>query len=146
MTKITRTAAFATAFLTAVALLVATQTFAGGHALSTEEVLNKHLASFGAGDVDAIMEDYTDDSVIILQSGVLDGPEAIRGLFEALVAEFSKPGMTFSLDATHISGNVAYIVWHAETANNIYEYATDTFVIQDGKIQTQTVAFSASPK
>lgn len=146
MTKIIRTAAFAAAFLIAAAFLVPTQSFAGGHALSTEEVLTKHLTSFGAGDVDAIMEDYTDDSVIVLQSGVLDGPEAIRGLFVALVAEFSKPGMTFSLDTTHISGNVAYIVWHAETADNVYEYATDTFVIEDGKIQTQTVAFAVSPK
>ncbi|SMX24062.1 nuclear transport factor 2 family protein [Boseongicola aestuarii] len=126
--------------------LFATQAFPGGHALSTEEVLNKHLTSFGAGDVDAIMEDYTEDSVIILQSGVLAGPDAIRGLFDALVAEFSKPGMTFSLDATHINEDVAFIVWHAETADNVYEYATDTFVIKDGKIRTQTVAFAASAK
>ena len=130
----------------AVTGLLGTQAIAGSHAMSTEEVLNKHLTSFGAGDVDALMEDYTDDSVIILQSGVLSGPEAIRGLFEALVAEFSKPGMTFSLDATHISENVAFIVWHAETADNVYSYATDTFVIEDGKIQTQTVAFAATPK
>ncbi|WP_413717617.1 nuclear transport factor 2 family protein [Silicimonas sp. MF1-12-2] len=114
--------------------------------MSTEEVLNKHLTAFGAGDVDALMEDYSEDSVIILQSGALEGPDAIRALFEALVAEFSKPGMTFSLDATHISGEVAFIVWHAETADNVYEYATDTFVIEDGKIQTQTVAFAATPK
>lgn len=128
------------------AFLVASQVLAGGHALSTEEVLNKHLTSFGAGDVDALMEDYTDDSVIILQSGVLEGPESIRGLFEGLVAEFSKPGMTFSLDAAHVTGNVAFIVWHAETADNVYSYATDTFVIEDGKIQSQTIAFAATPK
>jgi ketosteroid isomerase-like protein len=130
----------------AVFLAVATQALAGSHAMSTEEVLNKHLTAFGAGDVDALMEDYSEDSVIILQSGALEGPDAIRALFEALVAEFSKPGMTFSLDATHISGEVAFIVWHAETADNVYEYATDTFVIEDGKIQTQTVAFAATPK
>ena len=130
----------------AVSLAVATQALAGSHAMSTEEVLNKHLTAFGAGDVDALMEDYSEDSVIILQSGALEGPDAIRALFEALVAEFSKPGMTFSLDATHISGEVAFIVWHAETADNVYEYATDTFVIEDGKIKTQTVAFAATPK
>jgi ketosteroid isomerase-like protein len=140
MTKITRTAAFAAG------ILLATQSFAGEHVLSTEEVLNKHLTSFGAGDVDAIMEDYTDESVIILQSAVLDSPEAIRGLFEALVAEFSKPGMTFSLDAAHISGDVAFIAWHAETADNVYEFGTDTFVVSNGKIETQTVAFVVSAK
>jgi len=140
MTKLMRAAAFV------IACMFATQALAGGHALSTEEVLNKHLTSFGAGNVDAIMEDYTDDSVIILQSGILAGPDAIRGLFDALVAEFSKPGMTFSLDTTHVNEDVAFIVWHAETADNVYEYATDTFVIKDGKIQTQTIAFTASAK
>jgi len=37
--------------------MFATQALAGGHALSTEEVLNKHLTSFGAGNVDAIMRE-----------------------------------------------------------------------------------------
>ena len=54
--------------------------------------------------------------------------------------------MSFTMDATHISGDVAYIVWHAETADNVYEYASDTFVIQDGKIRTQTLAFKATAK
>jgi hypothetical protein len=128
------------------ALIFATQAWADGHGMSPDKVLEHHLTSFGAGDVDAIMEDYNEDSVIILQSGILEGTEAIRGLFDALVAEFSKPGMTFSLDATHISGDVVYIVWHAETADNTYHFASDTFVIDHGKIQTQTLAFTATPK
>ena len=134
------------AFVMLVMLLLPSQVFAGDTNRSTEEVLNHHLSSFGAGDVEAIMEDYTDDSVIILQSGLLEGKEAIRGLFVALVGEFSKPGMSFEMDATHIKDNVAYIVWHADTADNTYEYATDTFVIVDGNIQTQTIAFKATPK
>ncbi|MFY0595507.1 MAG: nuclear transport factor 2 family protein [Cognatishimia sp.] len=130
----------------ALCLVFATSAFAEGHSRSTEEVLTHHLTAFGAGDVDAIMKDYEDSSVIIVPFGVLEGPEAIRGLFEALVAEFSKPGMSFSLDTTHINGNVAYIVWSAETADNVYEYATDTFFIDGGKIQSQTVAFKATAK
>ena len=31
-------------------------------------------------------------------------------------------------------GNYAYVVWGAETPNNIYEYAAYTFVIRQGKI------------
>jgi len=130
----------------AASVIFASQAFAESHTRSTEDVLNAHLASFGAGDVDAIMQDYSDESVVIIPPAKLEGKEAIRGLFEALVGEFSKPGMTFVMDASHISGDVAYIVWHAETADNVYELGTDTFVIQDGIIQTQTVAFKATPK
>lgn len=32
---------------------------------STEDVLNHHLASLGAEDIEAVMEDYTEDSVIL---------------------------------------------------------------------------------
>jgi hypothetical protein len=37
-------------------------------------------------------------------------------------------------------------VWKAETADNRYELATDTFVIKDGEIATQTFAGKISPK
>ena len=137
---------FATTAALLAGLAVATSTYADGHSRSTEEVLNAHLAAFGAGDVDALMQDYTETSVVIAPFGVLEGTDAIRGLLEALVAEFAKPGMSFSLNTTYISGNVAYIIWNAETADNIYEYATDTFHIDEGKIQSQTVAFKATPK
>jgi len=54
--------------------------------------------------------------------------------------------MTFSLDSTYLHGNTAYIVWHAETADNVYDMASDTLDIQDGHIVTQTVALSVTPK
>ena len=128
------------------ALVFASSALADGNAMSTEEILNKHLGAFGAGDVDGLMEDYDDSSVILLQSGLLEGTDAIRGMIEALVAEFSKPGMTFGMDTTRVGGNVGYIVWRAETADNVYEYGTDTFVFEDGKIRTQTLTFKAIPK
>jgi len=41
---------------------------------------------------------------------------------------------------------VAFITWSAETADNVYEFATDTFVIRDEKIVTQTFAAKVTPK
>ena len=45
-----------------------------------------------------------------------------------------------------VEGETAYIVWSAETADNVYELATDTFVVRDGKIITQTFAGKLVPK
>jgi hypothetical protein len=45
-----------------------------------------------------------------------------------------------------IEGQVAYIVWTAETADNVYELATDTFLVRDGKIAVQTFAGKVTPK
>lgn len=116
-------------------------------ARSTEDVLDHHLQAFGAGDLSGILQDYTNDSVIMTPDGaVLRGPEQATPLFEAFLAEFAKPGASFSLGQKVIDGETAYITWSAETADNVYELGTDTFWIHDGKILTQTFAVKTTPK
>jgi len=45
-----------------------------------------------------------------------------------------------------VDGDTAYIVWRAETADNIFELGSDTFIVRNGKIVTQTFAGKVSPK
>jgi hypothetical protein len=45
-----------------------------------------------------------------------------------------------------VDGDTTYIVWKAETADNRFELGTDTFIVQNGKIVTQTFAGKISPK
>ena len=45
-----------------------------------------------------------------------------------------------------IQGEYAYLLWTAETADNVYEVGTDTFVVQDGKIVIQSFAGKITPK
>jgi len=56
------------------------------------------------------------------------------------MTEFAKPGATFSLQQQCFQGDYGYILWSAETADNLYEVATDTFVVQNGKIVAQSFA------
>ena len=79
-------------------------------------------------------------------SGPLRGPDAIRPLFQAMIAEFAKPGASFNLKQQFIDGDHAYILWSAETADNVYELGTDTFVIRDGKIVAQSFTGKLTPK
>ncbi len=37
-----------------------------------------------------------------------------------------------------VEGDYAYILWSADTADNLYEMATDTFVVRNGKIVAQS--------
>lgn len=115
-------------------------------AKSTEAILDHHLQAFGAGDLNGLLEDYTDESVVITPEGVLRGPSQITPLFKAFLAEFAKPGASFQLDRRVIEEETAYITWSAETADNVYQYATDTFWVHDGKILTQTFAAKVDPK
>ncbi len=113
---------------------------------TTQQILEHHLKAFGEGDLEGILEDYTETSLLFTPDGLLRGPGEMRGLFEAFFAEFAKPGASFEMKKQIVEGETAYIVWSAETADNVYELATDTFVVRDGKIVTQTFAAKIVPK
>jgi predicted SnoaL-like aldol condensation-catalyzing enzyme len=111
---------------------------------TTQDVLTHHLKSFG--DIAGTMADYTAESRFFTPDGLLRGSEAIRRFFVKLFEEFAKPGMSFEMLRQEVDGDTAYIVWKAETADNRFELGTDTFIVQNGKIVTQTFAGKISPK
>lgn len=113
---------------------------------TTESVLEHHLTAFMERDVDEYLTDYTDESVIISNIGTFHGLDEIKSLAETMFAEFSQPDVSFTPDEQVIEGNVAFAVWHADTPDNVYEFGTDTLVINDGVIETQTFAVKATPK
>jgi ketosteroid isomerase-like protein len=113
---------------------------------STSDVLDHHLQSFGEHDVDALLADYSSDAVLFVPGGLLRGRDAIRPVFQSLVSEFRKPGSSFTMQHRCVDGDHAYILWSAETADNSYEFATDTFVVRNGQIVAQSFAARISPK
>ena len=113
---------------------------------STTAVLDNHLKCFGEGDLDGILSDYVPDAVLFTADAPLRGLEAIRSLFTAMLAEFGKPGATFRMTQRFVDGDYAYILWTAETADNVYELGTDTFFVRDGKIAVQSFAGKLTPK
>ena len=63
-----------------------------------------------------------------------------------MLAEFARPGASFSTTQRSVDGDYACILWSAETADNVYEVGTDTFVVQNGKIIAQSLAGKITPK
>jgi len=112
---------------------------------TTQSVLEHHLQCFTAGDLDGIMSDFSSDAALLLPDGALRG-DAIRDFFKWAFAEFSKPGTTMEMKQTLVHGDCAFIVWSAETPDNRYEVANDTFIVRDGKIVAQTFAAKITPK
>ena len=113
---------------------------------TTKEIIDHHLKAFVEGDLKGVLSDYGPSAVFFTPQGPLRGPDAIRPLFEAMIAEFAQPGAGFHLKRQSVEGNYAYIVWTAETAENIYELGTDTFVVQDGKIVAQSYTGRITPR
>ncbi|MBC8281373.1 MAG: nuclear transport factor 2 family protein [Chloroflexi bacterium] len=104
----------------------------------TEATLNHHIESVGTKDIDAIMQDYSDDSVLVTPDVSIEGLDGIRGFFEAFL-----PGLTaeimanFAVDRAAIHDELAYIVWNAGDALPL---GTDTFIVRNSKIRFQTFA------
>ena len=113
---------------------------------STSDVIDNHLKSFAARDLEGVLADYSPDAVLFTPAGVLKGPEAIKPLFEALIEEFTKPGSSFTMQQRSVDGDYGYILWTAETADNSYELATDTFIVRNGRIVTQSFAAKITAK
>ena len=113
---------------------------------STKDVIDHHLGAFAERDLTGVLSDYATDAVLFTQNEPLRGMDAIRPLFQAMITEFGKPGATFNLEEQFVEGDHAYILWTAETADNVYELGTDTFVVRDGKIVAQSFTGKLTPK
>ena len=108
--------------------------------MSTQTTLDHHIQAFSEG-VDSIMGDYTDSSVLFTPDGPLVGLDQLRAFFHGFLTT-SPPELlrAMTLVRTDVHGDVAYILWKAEP---FIPLATDTFVIRDGKIVSQTFAVFA---
>lgn len=113
---------------------------------TTNDVLNQHLKSFREHALEGVLADYSSDAVLFIPGKLLRGPDEIKPFFQTLLSEFAKPGASFSLRQQCVEGEYAYILWSAETADNCYDAATDTFVVQDGKIVAQSFSAKIIPK
>lgn len=112
---------------------------------TTSQVLKHHWDAFQANDLEATMEDYTEVSVLITPDRTFKGLSEIRENFVFAFSVFPKDSSTLQLNKTVVSGDVGYILWTADAPNLNLQYATDTFIVQDGKIVRQTYAGMVAP-
>jgi ketosteroid isomerase-like protein len=81
--------------------------------MSTKDVFDHHVKCFGEGDLRGILADYSPGAIMFTPDGPLNGIDTIRRFFQALLAEFGKPGTAFSMKLVSIAGDFAYCIWTA---------------------------------
>ena len=104
----------------------------------SKEIIMHHLSSFHNNDLEEVVSDYIDESVLITPDATYTGPEEIRTFFVGLMRYFPKQRSSFELDRLTVNGELAYIVWHAKTPNLNVPLGSDTFIIKGSKIYQQT--------
>ncbi|HEU5164735.1 MAG TPA: nuclear transport factor 2 family protein [Chitinophagaceae bacterium] len=106
----------------------------------TKDLILRHINSFIENDLDAVLSDYTNESVLITQEMTYKGPDEIRGFFSSLVKHFPVQNSSFVLDTLVADGKLAFLVWHGKTPTIEVSFGTDTFIIDNRKIKQQTFA------
>lgn len=106
---------------------------------TVEQTLMHHLIAFGDNNLDEILKDYTEESVIISPNGSIKGFTEIREFFKDFFAVIPT-GSSFTMKQKTIVGNLAYIFWSSESSTTKILAGTDTFVFDGDKIQYHTVA------
>jgi predicted SnoaL-like aldol condensation-catalyzing enzyme len=113
---------------------------------STKAVIDERIQRFRQGDSAGILDDYSEHAVMFTPFRLLKGRSEIKRFVPGSAVEVAKPGSSDTVHTTIFEGDYAYLVWSAETVDNSYQLATDTFVVQDGKIVVQSFAAKISPK
>ena len=104
------------------------------------------LRGFGALDVEAQLDTYAEDATVITADRVYRGKDEIRDYIEGFVAEFSQEGISMETDMFLFEGKIGLVVWSGDSPQNSYDFASDTYVVEDGKIVSHTFAAKVTPK
>jgi predicted SnoaL-like aldol condensation-catalyzing enzyme len=109
-------------------------------ARTPQQIFDHHGMAMDSRNLDAILEDYTDQSVVITAERVYRGKREIRAFFSALLdalpqAEWAVPVMIFE-------GNALYIEWTVKSSGHNVNDGVDTFVFAHGAIALQTARAS----
>jgi SnoaL-like domain len=106
----------------------------------SRQIIMHHLGSFCDNNLDAVIADYTTESVLITRDGTYKGPKEIKAFFESLMVHFPSQNSDFELDKVVVNNELVYIVWHAHTPSVRVSLGTDTFIVREGRIYQQTFA------
>ena len=109
-------------------------------ALSTKDVLERHLRYRADGDLERdLRENYAPDVVLLSYEGVHHGHDGVRKLAAILGGYASEHH--YQYDQLVVDGDHALLRWSAEGASPPIDLGVDSFVVRDGRILAQTIYF-----
>lgn len=104
----------------------------------TQEKWKRHIDAWNARDLDMILSDYSEVSVVIVNNKIHRGVNEIRALFAKLFDAFDR-AKEHEIAPAVIQGRVIYITWRAIIDGRGELLGTDTFVVDEDQISYQTI-------
>ena len=109
----------------------------------TESVVNTHLKAFlERKGIAAIVADFAEHARLLTEARIYRGKDKIHEFYVDFIASLPADAIErFSPLSMQVDGDVAIITWHV---GSDIPLGTDTFVVNDGKIVTQTFVMHAA--
>ena len=111
---------------------------------SPQEIFDHHAQVLGAGDLEGIVSDYSDDAILISQTETYRGKDGVRQVFTRLLSDV--PQASWQLPTMVFEDDVMYLEWKAHSSERGIDDGIDTFVFRDGLIRVQTIRYSVLPR
>lgn len=109
-------------------------------------MIERHLDALLAADLETLMSTFADHAVVMSPEGPMTTREEILEGARRLLAGLFAPGSyEFTLDSLVTEGEIGLLTWHARCRGTDIPFATDTFVVRDGRITSKTFAVVMQP-
>jgi SnoaL-like protein len=110
---------------------------------SAAEVFDDHLRLAEEGDFERdLARNVAEDIVALTPRGIFRGHAGVRELAGQLMAEI--PNGEWRYGTRLVEGRIAFLEWTVETGPFRVPDGADSFVIEDGKIQAQTIHYTVT--
>lgn len=103
---------------------------------NSQEVFEAHMIAVDTLYPLKVMEDYSHDAIFITPENTYKGKEEIFSFYKEFLPNFE--GFQFKTIKQETNDNVVYFVWSGKNQHLDIQLATDTYIIENGKIKQHT--------
>ncbi len=105
---------------------------------NSQDVFESHMKAVDTLNASNVAEDYLDDALFITPDKTYKGKSEIFEFYKEFLPNFD--GFQFNTIKQETNGNVVYFVWNGKNKHIDVQLATDTYIIENGKIKQHTFA------
>ncbi|APD06969.1 hypothetical protein UJ101_01451 [Flavobacteriaceae bacterium UJ101] len=101
-----------------------------------QEVFESHMKAVDTLNPSKVMEDYADDAIFVTPDHTYKGKTEIFNFYKEFLPNFA--GFNFITIKQETFDTIVYFVWNGKNEHLNIQLATDTYIIENGKIKQHT--------
>ena len=103
---------------------------------NSQDVFESHMKAVDTLNASNVTKDYSDDAIFITPDKTYRGKDEIFNFYKEFLPNFD--GFQFNTIKQETNDNVVYFVWNGKNKQLDIQLATDTYIIENGKIKQHT--------